>query len=235
MNSPVSGGVPAHRATLFSSHDRGEFLFVPLRLIMSRGQRENEAAALTRPTVAFHPDPSTHCLNELLANVNPQSGAAPRTIHIPLQPHKPFKQLRLIFRWHAQAVIADAHGDVVARLVTGNLHVRAGRRIFESVCKQVEHDLAQAEVIGHYVDGVRNIDAERALLTLNLRFENFRGLQYLLCKRYAPECDLLGIDLNAADIHDITHHQGKFIDTAARRRKKGFTGFRWKLLIEVSQ
>ena len=85
------------------------------------------------------------------------------------------------------------------------------------------------------MDGVRNIDAQRTLLTLNLRFEDFRGLQYLLCKRYSLECDLLGVDLKAADIHDIAHHQGKFIDTLARCCKKCFTGLRWKLLIEVSQ
>src|SRR6266566_9952288 len=178
------------------SHGRGEFPVVPLRLFLSGRQREHEATALTWLAVTFHPDSSTHCLNELLANIKSQSGAAHHTVHISLQPHKPLKQSPLIFWWHTQPVITDVHGGVFARLITGNLHVGAGRRIFERVCKQVEHNLAQAEVIGHNVDGVRNIDAECTLLTLNLRFENFRGLQYLLCKGYLPECDLLGIDLN---------------------------------------
>ena len=73
-----------------------------------RVEREREATALAGYARAFDPDAPAHVLDHLLADIQPQAGAAHGTNHIAFEPHKFTKQEGNIFRRNARPAILDA-------------------------------------------------------------------------------------------------------------------------------
>ena len=143
-------------------------------------QSKAESASFTGNTGAFDPDTSTHCFNQLLADVEAKARTTNGAIHVPFQPHKALKEAGLLFWWHAQAMIAHKDAYLPVILAGSNLYTCTSRRILEGIIDKVQQHLAQTQVVSFDRKTLWDSHLNRTLFAPRHSLHNFQNVLHRL-------------------------------------------------------